>query len=135
MPGFIMPVSWARDTVERLRRYTQRPVRLRPHPGNEPPKKPLIEDLEGAFAVVIWSSSSGVEALIEGIPVFCTAPWWVCKSATKSDLKEIEQPRYGNERNRALELLAWAQWSVEEIASGEPFQYLCNDAPAFAGRV
>lgn len=135
-PGFVMPNDWAAQTAAKLRRFTDREVRVRPHPGNDPPKKPFAADLEGAHAVVIWSSSVGCEALLAGVPVFATAPWWICKSATKENLAEIETPRcYWWERKRAFERLAWAQWHVDEIETGEPFQHLLQRAPAFAGGV
>jgi hypothetical protein len=136
MPGFVMPPDWVASVVNRLSRITKRPVRVRPHPGNAPAKKPLAEDFRNAWAVVIWSSSVGCEALVEGIPVFCEAPWWICKGATKGAITDIENPCFGSaERLEAMERLAWAQWHVEEIESGEPFQHLCVNAPAFAGRV
>jgi hypothetical protein len=135
MPGFIMPPNWSETIVERLKRVTKRPIRVRPHPGNDPAKKPLVEDLKGAWAVVIWSSSAGCEALIEGVPVFSDAPWWICSSATERDVATIGSPRCGPERTKAFENLAWAQWHVEEIERGEPFQYLLHGTSSFGGRV
>jgi hypothetical protein len=78
-PDMIMPANWARDVKARLQRLTKRPVRVRPHPGNDAPKTPLSADLKGAHCVVIWSSSAGVKALIEGIPVISHSPFWICK--------------------------------------------------------
>lgn len=134
MPGFIMPPNWAETVVDRLREFTKRPIRVRPHPGNDPPKKPLAEDLENAWAVVIWSSSAGCEALVRGVPVFSEAPWWILSSATSGEIRSIEDP-FLPDRLPSFRRLAWAQWHVEEIARGEPFQYLLDGAPAFAGRV
>jgi len=130
MPGFIMPPNWAESVVTRLRRVTKRPIRVRPHPGNGPPKTPLIEDLRGAWAVVIWSSSVGCEALIEGIPVICESPWWIAKPATLKLLADLETTKLPD-RMPAFARLAWAQWSVGEIESGVPFQYLFNRPQAF----
>lgn len=135
MPGFIMPPNWPQAVAERLAKHTSRPIRIRPHPGNSPPRKALALDLAGAWAVVIWSSSAGCEALIAGIPVFSEAPWWIASGAAKSDVREIENPRYGDERVRAMERLAWAQWHVEEIESGKPFSHLCDRTSSFAERV
>lgn len=132
-PGGIMPLCWAEDVAKRLRKVTQRPVRIRPHPGNDPPRKPLVEDLAGAWAVVIWSSSAGCEALLRGIPVLCEAPYWICKSATQSSLARVEDRFPEDKRTAAFERLAWAQWSVKEIESGEPFSHLLKRASAFAG--
>lgn len=128
MRGFEMPVHWARDTVERLRRHTKRPIRVRPHPGNwqqQTPQVPLAEDLANAWAVVVWSSSAGVHALAAGIPVWCTAPWWILKPAAQDDLRQIEhRPDMRPDRFAAFSRLAWAQWTVDEIARGDAFRHL-----------
>lgn len=122
-PGYIMPSDWPEVVAKQLKGITKRPVRIRPHPGNDPPKRPLADDLRNAWAVIIWSSSSGCEALVSGIPVFCFAPAWIAKSATCPDIRLINNPPLPD-RLPAMQRLAWAQWHVEEIARGEPFQYL-----------
>jgi hypothetical protein len=123
--GNIMPHDWANDVARRLRAVTLRPVRVRMHPGNKAPQEPLANDLEGAWCVVIWSSSVGVSALMAGIPVICEADWWICKAAAGSDIAAVNSPYFNDaSRRQALEDLAWAQWSVDEIASGEPFRRL-----------
>lgn len=130
MRGFAMPANWVNETVAVLRRHTKRPIRVRPHPGNwqqVAPQTPLRDDLAGAWAVVIWSSSTGVQALVAGIPVICTAPWWICKPAACQRLAEIEAQPKCDDRTPAFERLAWAQWTVDEIAAGEPFHHLLKD--------
>ena len=112
MRGTVMPMDWAAQTEKSMRAVQSLPVRIRPHPGNAQPTVPLEDDLAGADTVVIWSSSVGVRALIEGIKVLCKAPYWICK-----DWELIG-------REKALERMAWAQWNVKEIASGEPFARL-----------
>jgi hypothetical protein len=129
MRGFAMPAGWGERTADELRRTTRRDVRLRLHPGNGRPAVPLEDDLRGAHCVVIWSSSVGVRALIEGVPVICHAPAWICKGAAM----EPGQEWYGlsemdERRAAALHALAWAQWNCEEIASGEPFRRLLRAA-------
>lgn len=130
-PDTIMPYDWPRKVVERLKAVTKRPIRVRPHPGNDKPKVPLDDDLRGAHCVVIWSSSVGVRALIEGIPVVCEAPFWIAKGSTASSFRTDSCSPPKSERLKALQALAWAQFSISEIASGEPFRYLLG---AGAGR-
>lgn len=132
-PGSVMPANWPDDVAARLRKLTDREVRVRLHPGNHKPQVPLERDLENAWACVVWSSSAGVKALIEGVPVICEAPYWVCKSAAgayvDSDMP-LSSARLERQfaaytaRLSALRRLAWAQWSIAEIASGEPFHHL-----------
>lgn len=123
-PGLIMPVDWAGNTRRALEKLTKCEVRVRDHPGNDKPKKPLADDLKDAWVMVIWASSAGVHALIAGIPVICMAPYWICKSAAYDNLKEIESLGMKPDRMPALNRLAWAQWRLGEIESGEAFRAL-----------
>lgn len=129
-PGYIMPIDWAEDVKKRLERLTKRPVRIRPHPGNGAHKTPLADDLKGAWAIVIWSSSAGVQALIAGVPVICEAPAWIGMPADELGGIACVEMATGSDFNRltALHALAWGQWHYEEIASGEPFRHLLRPA-------
>jgi hypothetical protein len=116
------PSNWLDFTVNELRQ-SGREVRVRKHPGNwkqDPPKVPLEEDLAGAWACVIWNSSAGVHALIHGIPVVCAAPRWICKDIASGSIDALVTP----DRMEAFIRLAWAQWSLDEIKTGEPFNRL-----------
>lgn len=128
-PGYAMAGNWAEDVAARLRAITKRPVRIRPHPGNDPARKPLAEDLAGAWACVIWSSSAGVQALVAGIPVICEAPAWIVHRAALGycAVDDVARPSRGP-RLPQLRRLAWAQWHVDEIATGEPFRHLLRPA-------
>lgn len=129
MRGMIMPHDWAERSADHYAKVTKRRVYIRPHPGNSAPAVPLEHDLRGAYAVVIWSSSVGVKALLDGIHVICDSPHWICKSATFSDwgaLGNAGSIEFGERRNAALRALAWAQWRVEEIASGTAFQNILS---------
>lgn len=128
----VMHPDWAERTAARLKRQTSLPIRVRPHPGNDQPKRLLEEDLKGARAVVIWSSSCGVHALADGIPVVCEAPYWVMKEAASNRLDDVMAGRLP-ERRAAFERMAHAQYTCEEIASGEPFVRLLS--PAGKGEV
>lgn len=127
MRGTVMPDRWGEQAAERLRKQTALPVRLRLHPGNNRPAVPLEDDLRDAWAVVIWSSSVGVKALIEGIRVVCEASYWICKDASASDLN-VANWKCEAYRETAMRALAWAQWSISEIGSGDAFRYLLQPA-------
>jgi hypothetical protein len=108
-PQMASPALWAEKMAKALAAKGLN-VRLRQHPGNFPAKTPLSEDLKGAKACVIWSSGSGVKALVEGIPVEFDAPHWICAGAV-------------DEATRAerMNFMAHGQWHFKEIESGEPF--------------
>lgn len=131
-PDLIMPLGWDRKVVERLQRVTKRPIRVRPHPGNGAHKTPLKADLDGAWACVIWSSSAGVQALIRGIPVICESPAWICRLAARlhgSGDVDTQESTQNVRRRAALHRLAWAQWHVSEISSGDAFRHLLKSDP------
>lgn len=116
------PDNWHSFAQMRLKRITARPVKIRLHPGNHAPKTPLMADLEGAHACVIWSSSSGVKSLVNGYPVFYDAPHWICSGAAAKLGLPVETPLQDDDkRMAALQHMAHAQWTVDEIQSGEPF--------------
>jgi hypothetical protein len=123
-PDMQMPSLWAEDVKRRLQKLTEREIRLRPHPGNSPAKTPLERDLEGCWAVVIWSSSAGVHALVNGIPVICEAPYWICKPAAGAWLEFVDCVHWEDARPQAMTALAWSQFHVDEIASGFAFDSL-----------
>lgn len=131
-PDLIMPHMWPENVVRELKRHTKRPIRVRPHPGNGTPKVPLSQDLKNAWAVVVWSSSVGCEALLQGIPVFVCAPYWVGASAALRNLEDIDNPPL-RDRTQAMHNIAWSQWHIEEIERGEPFLHLLHRPPARTG--
>ena len=125
VPGRSMPPDWPERCADRLRRHTNRPVRVRAHPGNTAPKRSLLEDLLGAWACVVWTSSCGVHALAAGVPTYCEAPHWILRSAaSKNNINCPDLP----DREPHFERMSWSQWTVAEIASGEPFRHLLPTA-------
>lgn len=128
MRGGIMPRGWGATVRDLLAKLTRMPIRVREHPGNDRSPRSLAADLAGAAVVYIWSSSCGVHALLAGIPVVCFSPWWICKSAAGEGLGALVRSNFL--RQSALERLAWAQWTVDEIASGLPFELLCGTSTA-----
>lgn len=124
-PTMASPPNWHVQAARYVGKWHPN-VRIRLHPGNQPPRTPLDEDLAGAAYCVIWSSSSGVKALIDGIPVIYDAPHWICGPAAvrMAGLAAGGPPFHWGEpdpRPAVLERMAHAQWSVSEIESGEPF--------------
>ena len=122
-PGMAEPKGWADEVCRRLCQLTDHPVSLRRHPGKHYVDRPLELDLEGAWAVVVWGSNCATHALADGIPVFLEGPAHVLAGACQRGLKDIDTPTYP-ERLTAFQRLAWAQWSMEEIAVGDPFTHL-----------
>jgi hypothetical protein len=105
--------DWVAQVTTELRHFTDRTLRVR-WKGDE---RPLAFDLAGAHALVTHMSCAAVEALVAGVPVFCTgrcAARWM----GSSDLSMIETPYYPERRQEFMEVLAENQWTVEEMKSG-----------------
>lgn len=120
------PTGWLETTVQRLKALTHRPIRVRPHPGNEPAKKPLEADLDDCWCAVTWGSGAGIKALCAGIPVYSEWPQWLGFPAALplSVIGRADMEPTDVSRETMLDRLSWCQWSVPEIASGEPFKRL-----------
>lgn len=116
-PGIASPRGWAQQVQARIG------GRIRAHPGMNAPAVPLEEDLQNASSVVTWHSAAAIKALIMGIPVWCAFPRWVCAGAARP-LEEFggEPKRDDTARLEALRSMAWANWTAEEVASGEAFE-------------
>lgn len=122
------PIDWHVALGKKLKREFdgQLEIRIRLHPGNFTPRVPLETDLHNAAACAVWSSASGVRALVEGVPVFYDAPHWICSDAarqvpTLARGKVIEPAVSFAKVRRSLNRMAWGQWTPAEIESGEPF--------------
>lgn len=128
------PPDWHGLVAKRLRSIIKREIVVHRHPGNGAVTDRSHEQyLQGAHALVIWSSSVGVKALVMGIPVFYEAPHWICAGAAVRGIANIEQPKIDDAaRLAAMQRMAWAQWSVAELATGEPFVRLAEKEQAAA---
>lgn len=98
-------------------------VETRDHPGVKQHNESLYAQLDRAAFVVTWASGAAVKALIYGVPVYCGLPQWIGSPAARPFVAPLAEPFRGD-RSDFLRRLAWAQWSVEEIASGEAFRHL-----------
>ena len=100
------PTGWEHGA---LARYGGR---VRSHPGLRD-AVPLERDLADAGRVVTWGSGAAIKALLMGVPVVSEMPGWIG-----------EQDNTDAGRLAMFRRLAWAQWTLDEIASGEPFARL-----------
>lgn len=109
--------AWSERVRDEIRRYTDRPIVIREkgHSG-------LEKALSDAHCLVTFGSAVGVEALTMGVPVFCLHDCPALPLA-KTDLSEIENPLYPDNRMDLLANLANHQWTLDEISRGG---FLCG---------
>jgi hypothetical protein len=122
------PDGWHNTAAAQIQRMGI-PFKIRQHPGalfGAAKSQPSLEqDIANARCVLIWSSSSGVKALMHLVPVVYCAPHWICEGAAGYGVSAVANATFDALKVReALERMAWAQWSVDEIQTGEPFARL-----------
>lgn len=117
-PGVRSPGGWADATRHKYG------GRIRPHPGTRP-CVPLASDLKNARQALTWNSGAAVLALLMGIPVWCDYPKWIGAEAAKPLAKWPGEPKRDDEaRLSVFRRMAWAQWTLDEIRTGEPIRRL-----------
>jgi len=116
--------EWLREVKETLRTVTDRPLRVRWKRGN---RIRIGEELQGAWACVVYSSAAALDALILGIPVFVLAPFAAAYRMGRSDLTQIEAPLYPETREPFLWNLAANQWTFAEIYRGLAWRSLSSE--------
>jgi hypothetical protein len=120
------PPDWHKRVGAHLAKLAARKVVVLDHPG-KPACDPevvawLCKNFEQAHACLVWSSGAAIRALIEGVPAFYAAPHWICEGAALKWGGYPETPRRDDAaRLAALQRMAWGQWTIDEITTGEPF--------------
>lgn len=137
--------QWVEETVHEVRKYSDRPIVIRPHPRDHYTDwdfvnqkipgmyydlpKPIgnkdmmnIHDiLDRAHIVINHCSNPAVDAIIHGVPVI-VGKESLCHELTTT-FENIENPNKPD-REEWCEKMAYTEWSESEIAAGYPWQYL-----------
>lgn len=117
--------EWLKRTLTILKKHTDRKIIIRAKPGKAHKARPFREQLDGCHALVTHSSNVAVEALVEGVPVFCTASC-AALAMGSDDLTQIERPVYHTEREQWARNLAANQWTLDEMRRGDCWRALCR---------
>jgi hypothetical protein len=122
MERFIGETGWLECTLQTLRKFTDRPIKVRHKPrggGTSGPAAALIpfaEEARNAHAVVTTLSMAAVEAACLGIPVFCHEQG-PARPIALTDLSLIESP-IKPDRNAWLNTLSYFQFTEKELSQG-----------------
>lgn len=118
--------AWEADVRAQLAKVTDRPIRVRWKNGPEG-QASLAQDLRGCWAVVVFTSNVAVDAIMAGVPAFCTGPC-VGLARGNADLSKIETPSRPGGRTEFAAILAANQWTLEEYQRGAAWAHL-QEAP------
>jgi hypothetical protein len=133
-------VSWAHNTINELRKHSNRPIVIRAHPGDKAARAyvdsitglnvtisrnaNLVDDLKNCWAVVNHNSSPVVGAAIEGYPIFVTdVARSQCWDIANTDLSQIESPQLPD-RQAWINRISMFHWNFDELKSGECWQHM-----------
>ena len=137
-------INWLHVLLQDLRRYTDRKILVRFHPGDKKiakhvqqlraighkvdissPTSTLLKDLHDAYCVISYNSSPAVVAAIEGVPIFVLDPnRSQSAEVANRDIKLIESPIYDFDREAWLRRLAMFHWKLDEVRSGECWRHM-----------
>jgi len=133
-------VVWLDSVIKSIRKYSDRPIVVRPHPNDKKIKSVLKvkhhkvtisnrsnikEDLISAWATVVYNSSPSVVSNIEGVPVFLTDPEPRNSQSfdvSNTDISKIENPSM-LDRSQWIEKISMCHWNFAELRSGEAWNF------------
>ena len=107
--------NWVNETRENIKKYSDRKVIVH----NKFSNKPLEEILKSAWCFVSLQSTAGFKAMVNGVPAYFTED--SLKNINK--IEEIENPKINYE---IFNNLAYGQWTLKEIESGEAWDIISS---------
>jgi hypothetical protein len=126
--------QWISETVETIKKYTDRPVVVRQRAPNRIDRiqsDPLSQVLQDdVHALVTFNSVAAVESVMLGVPAFTLAPANAAAPVASQDLDLIENPYWPNQDK----LYAWAchlaygQFHNTEMRNGTALKILKESA-------
>lgn len=142
-------INWCRDTINEIRKYSDRTIVIRPHPKDKkaittylPKLKSIFkgnsgirfssqntsleDDLNKAWCLVNKNSSSIVGPIIKGYHAFITDPKTSqCAEVAHTDFSKIEKPQEFD-RQKWLERISMFHWKFNELRNGTCWQHMRN---------
>ena len=125
--------AWCAQAARTIRKHSDRRIVFRPHPLSRDitpgvpdtvrSEETFDHDLRDAHAVVTYNSASSALAILDGIPIFVDDDASPALPVANRDLAKIETPDRPVREQWAHDL-AYAQWSLDEMASGECWEHV-----------
>jgi hypothetical protein len=145
--------EWTEYCVKHIRSFSDRKIVIRTHPAHNiketdefyrfiienliltknnnieislAKEKSLEDDLEEAYCTVTYSSGSGIDSILQGIPTLAMDPGNFAWNVSSRYPSEIENLKLANaaEITQWLSNLAYCQWTVEEMEDGKSWRHL-----------
>ena len=107
---------WTEDTKQLVKKYSDRKIIVH----NKLSKKPLSSLLKDAWAFVSLQSTAGFIAMSNGVPSYFT-------DKTLSHIGKIQNIENPNINYKIFNNLAYGQWTLKEIETGEAWENISNN--------
>lgn len=138
--GGLSVSNWLSSIIKEIKQYTDKPIVLRPHPGDKHSKKiaeksiengvtlstreTLLEDLNHAWACITYNSSPGVASAIEGVPTFALN----LEQSQASDVSHKTISQLANlqefDRTQWIQNIAQCHWDFNDMSSGRAWEHM-----------
>jgi len=142
--------AWTEQSVNQIRQYTDKKIIIRPHPLyrksaqhntlkekvlavadvhwqeadiTKPNFRPIAEQLKNAWCTVTYSSGTGIDAVINGVPNVACDTGSMAYDVSSKDIAEIENP-YRGDKTEWANKIAHCQWNIDEFESGECWEHV-----------
>jgi hypothetical protein len=128
--------AWTDNTIVNIKKHTDRPIVVRPHPRYRLGKLAqsceirspqrvvgtyddydISTSINHAWALVNYNSNPAVTAVLQGTPAFVGASS-IAVPVANLDFSHIENP-LRPDRTQWANDLAWSEWTVSEIGQGQ----------------
>lgn len=121
--------TWVHNTVAEIKKYTDRPIRIRDKAARQIRiNQTIFEDLQDCHALVTYQSIAAVESVLFGVPAFTLAPT-AADPVCDKDLSLIETPTL-QDRDKIYKWachLAYGQFHIDEFKDGSAYRILINE--------
>jgi hypothetical protein len=138
-------MQWLEETFTKIRKYSDRPIVIRWHPGDwksfpnyakilqkykatvSPQERHITEDLVNCWALVCHNSTPSAVACIEGVPAFITDDPSYCQAGDVANLEfsRLEDP-WMPDRDQWIKKLAQCHWNFKDTQSGRCWDHMRN---------
>ncbi len=144
--------AWAKDTIYKLRKETNKKIIIRTHPKYNPKdsdeyykfvsdifiekipniefsngkERTLNDDLVNAYCTVAFTSGSSIDSVVAGIPTITCDPGNFAYEISTKFPEEVNNLKklQPQEIKQWLEKLSYSQWSIEEMQNGTVWRHL-----------
>ena len=125
-------LRWLVEAATVLQSLTKRTIVFRPHPLAKLPNltgcelsdgRPIEEELREAHVVVTFNSNCGVDAILNGVPVYAFDQGSMVYRIANKNWMMLEHPKMP-ERQQWFNDICYCQWMPDEMANGETWKHL-----------